>query len=78
VHAFKDDGRKSVRRLDGCESSKRNWGRLILFFRVLPQRVVWLSSIKAKKKIGAESENKEGGFVFMTIADNTRRKEENI
>lgn len=48
------------------------------FFRVLPQRVVWLSSIKAKKKIGAESENKEGGFVFMTIADNTRRKEENI
>lgn len=25
VHAFKDDGRMCVRRLDGCESSKKNW-----------------------------------------------------
>ena len=31
VHAFKDDGRMCVRRLDGCESSKKN-GKVDPFF----------------------------------------------
>jgi len=64
VHAFKDDGRrKSVRRLDGCESSKKMI-RLILFF-VFFRKGWWLSSIKARKKeIGAESENKGRGGLF--------------